>query len=214
VVQGNRIWMLGGKQNPGGSAGFNYCDDAWWTTDGVNWTQQATGWPARTNFGATVHNGRIVLSGGYYGATTLLTDIWARSEAPHVTSVPATTATVGDIYSYDITATGAPIPAISVTGLPPWLVLTGTMLAGTPGAGDVGLSGTITITASSSAGVDTQNFQVDVLAGPPPPPPGLASGKGTGGGGAGCVAGAASLSWLVLFCLPAVWLRRAMKTFA
>jgi hypothetical protein len=88
---------------------------------------------------------------------------------PDITSTPVTTATVGDFYTYDITATGDPTPTISVSNNPAWLTQTGNTLEGTPGAGDVGTTGTITVTATNSEGTDTQNFTIDVLPAPEAP---------------------------------------------
>lgn len=85
--------------------------------------------------------------------------------APTITSTAPTAGLVGATFTYTITATGAPTPNISVTGLPAWLtfdVATGT-ISGTPAAGNVGTTPTITVTASNGVGADaTEPFTVTV----------------------------------------------------
>jgi outer membrane protein assembly factor BamB len=80
--------------------------------------------------------------------------------APTITSAAPTTATVGELYVYAITATGNPAPTYSVSGNPAWLQLSGNILSGTPGA--AGTTGTITVVAENSEGVDTQEFTIGV----------------------------------------------------
>jgi len=83
---------------------------------------------------------------------------------PEITSVPPTTAFVGLEYSYEIRATGRPTPTVTVSGLPAWLAFSGGRISGTPGAGDIGMTGEITVTATSPAGTDSQSFQIEVRA--------------------------------------------------
>ncbi|MFW6369313.1 MAG: putative Ig domain-containing protein, partial [Myxococcota bacterium] len=64
-------------------------------------------------------------------------------EAPVITSSAETEVTEGELYSYEITATGYPEPVIAAGGadgadLPEWLVLEENLLSGTPEAADVG----------------------------------------------------------------------------
>jgi hypothetical protein len=90
------------------------------------------------------------------------------TELPAITSAPALTAQVGALYTYNIVATGSPSPAITASGLPAWLSLVGSTLSGTPSAGDIGLSGAITITASNGLLPNAvQTFQIDVTGQPP-----------------------------------------------
>lgn len=84
-----------------------------------------------------------------------------------ISSTPPTTAQVGVPYIYDVIAGGLPAPAISASGLPAWLSLNGSTLSGTPGAGDIGLTGMISVTATNSGGTDVQDFQIDVQGIPP-----------------------------------------------
>ena len=88
----------------------------------------------------------------------------ASAAAPTITSTAPTSATVGEAYAYSITATGTPTPTIDVTGLPAWLSLSAGAISGTPLAGDVGPTGTITVTASNGVPPDaTQSFTITVF---------------------------------------------------
>lgn len=81
--------------------------------------------------------------------------------APVITSTAPTTAFVGQLYTYTITATGS--PTFSVAGNPAWLTLAGNVLSGTPAAGDIGTAGPITITATNgTAPDDTEVFSITV----------------------------------------------------
>lgn len=82
---------------------------------------------------------------------------------PQFTSAAVTTATAGTQYNYNITYSGAPVPNLTASGLPTWLSLTGNTLSGTPGAADIGTTGTITLTAANGQTPDaTQQFQITV----------------------------------------------------
>lgn len=90
--------------------------------------------------------------------------------APTITSSAPTDATSGTLYSYDITVTGSPFPALSVSGNPAWLTLAGTTLSGTPSDTDVGTAGPITITATNGNAPDaTEVFSINVSAVDTPP---------------------------------------------
>jgi len=92
--------------------------------------------------------------------------------APSFTSTATTSVRAGSAYSYTPAASGTPAPTITPSGLPAWLTWDGTTLSGTPGGGDVGTTGDITLTASNGVSPDaTQVFQVTVSAAPAPPPP-------------------------------------------
>ncbi len=84
------------------------------------------------------------------------------NSAPRITSAPVAAATVGQPYRYQVVAVGEPAPTLSVVG-PAWLSLEGTILQGTPGAGDVGQA-EVTLTASN--GVEpsaVQAFRITVV---------------------------------------------------
>lgn len=161
AVFDNRIWMMGGYWYQG-------LNDCWTTTDGVNWNLQGNAaWPGRSLHVSTVHAGKLwVLGGGWSGDP--FNDAWCfePSSAPQLTSTPQVRVSVGTQYSYTVTATGVPTPTISAAGLPGWLTLTGNTLSGTPGAADIGTTGTITITATNNLGTDDQQFTIGVLDSP------------------------------------------------
>ncbi|MFH1377881.1 MAG: choice-of-anchor Q domain-containing protein [Planctomycetota bacterium] len=94
-----------------------------------------------------------------------------KTAAPMITSTAPMTATVESLYSYSITITGNPAPSLSATGLPAWLSFDGTdTISGTPAVGDVGLSETITITASNGVEPDAiQTFSITVNPAPVAP---------------------------------------------
>jgi hypothetical protein len=89
--------------------------------------------------------------------------------APAITSASSAGFTAGVPGSFEVTATGSPTPALSMTGAPTWLALTdhgdGTAtLAGTPPAGSPAASPySFTVTASNGVPPDaTQAFTLTV----------------------------------------------------
>jgi hypothetical protein len=76
--------------------------------------------------------------------------------APVITSANVAAATEGQPFSYTITASGNPAPAIATgfnaTGLPGWLTRTNNVVSGTPPAGSGTTSVTFTVTAQNSEG--------------------------------------------------------------
>lgn len=103
---------------------------------------------ARTG-AVTLDTNRITASAGCPAAGTP-----SETPAPTITSGAPTTATVGQPYSYTVTATGTPSPTFTATGLPAGLTLDGTtgVVSGTPTAPG---SSTVTITASNGNAPDT-----------------------------------------------------------
>ncbi|MBZ0136168.1 MAG: putative Ig domain-containing protein [Planctomycetes bacterium] len=122
-------------------------------------------------------------------------DIFMRFEpqsAPTITTTPTLDAYVGQLWSYSFAVSGAPIPGVTVLGLPGWLTLNGHTIEGTPGEGDLGTTGMITVQATNGLGSDVQQFQINVLQASPPV-------SGVTGGGGGCATrGDAGLLWLAL----------------
>jgi hypothetical protein len=86
------------------------------------------------------------------------------TSAPTITSIAPTNGKAGTTYSYKITSTGIPKPAISVAGNPQWLLLTDTTLTGVPPS--FGLFGPITITATNILGSSQQTFSITVPSAP------------------------------------------------
>ena len=87
--------------------------------------------------------------------------------APKITSAPAGSALIGQVYTYVLSATGKPDPVFSIEGLPSWLLFDGVRtLSGTPMDDHLGQTGPITVRATNSAGQDTQTFSILVTAEP------------------------------------------------
>ncbi len=123
VVFDNQLWVIGGGtygDDDQNTAGTVY-NEVWSTTDGVNWTQHASGpWPARRYHAVTVYNNNIWVLGGLGpdGPNSDKNDVWYSPDGEHwgqVVNIP-----------WD------PRHALSVYVLNGSLFLTG----GTPDAGD------------------------------------------------------------------------------
>lgn len=127
---------------------------------------------------------------------------------PNIISTPPANAFVGASYSYTIQATGSPTISYSSMGLPAWLTLSGNTLSGTPGAADLGVSGSITITATNTNGNDSQVFTINVQTAP-------AGGGGNDSDDGGCTTAANVAPWLALAALCgllAAWRTRRAST--
>jgi hypothetical protein len=85
-----------------------------------------------------------------------------------ITSSAPPAVVVGQPYTYPVTGTGLPAPTFSFSGLPAWLLFDNVAtISGTPGPADLGMTGTITATATNSGGTDDELFQIDVQGVPP-----------------------------------------------
>lgn len=113
--------------------------------------------------------------------------------APQITSILADTATVGQAYSYTITASSTPAATFSVTGtLPDGLTFSTTTntISGTPTQNGV-FNITLNATNPCANGLDTKVLvltispSIVVTPPPPPPPPSGGCGGNCGGGGGG-----------------------------
>lgn len=116
---------------------------------------------------------------------------------PTIISTPGANAYVGVTYSYTIQATGSPTITYSAMGLPAWLTLTGNTISGTPTAADLGVSGSITLTATNTHGADSQTFTINVLAAP-------VNGKKGKDDDGGCSLASDSAPWLALAVVAAL----------
>ena len=83
---------------------------------------------------------------------------------PTITSAPATTAVVGQLYSYQAAATGSAPIAWSLTSNPGGMTIDGTGLV--TWAPIVAGSETVNVEASNAQGADSQTFTIDVVEGP------------------------------------------------
>ena len=129
-------------------------------------TMTISGTPTADDIGTT---GTIIIraSNGILpeAVRTYAITVSGASVAPNITSTAITTAIIGSQYSYNVTVSGNPTPTVNVSGLPGWLSYnSGTQtISGTPTAGDIGTTGTITITASNGILPDmVQTFSITV----------------------------------------------------
>jgi hypothetical protein len=87
-------------------------------------------------------------------------------EAPRfVSTVPGTTTTAGQPWSYQVEGAGEPPPTLTADNLPDWLSLDADtqLLQGTPGAGDFGTTELVELRLSNGSGPDaTQVFELVV----------------------------------------------------
>ena len=108
--------------------------------------------------------GPITLTAANIAGTATQSFIITVPAIPVITSVAKTNGVLNSLYSYSITATGTPVPEITVSGNPGWLNLSGNILSGTPGT--TGSFGPVTITASNSEGSVQQTFSITVNSAP------------------------------------------------
>jgi hypothetical protein len=80
--------------------------------------------------------------------------------APLITSTPITAGVINSLYTYTIAASGLPVPDLSVSGNPSWIILNGNMLSGTPPS--TGTFGPVIITATNTEGSTQQTFSIIV----------------------------------------------------
>ena len=120
----------------------------------------STGASGLQSYGGTL-SGWVTLPAG--GTTSMGTP----TSAPAFTSASSATATVGVAFSFNVSTTGSPAPAITETGsLPSGIVFTpgangSAVLSGTPAAGTEG-NYPIVLAATNSAGTVSQNFTLTV----------------------------------------------------
>jgi len=83
--------------------------------------------------------------------------------APQITSLPHTTARVGDLYQYTVTAWGTPPPAYALTTSPAGMTIDAVsgLISWTPAVGQEGQRD-VTVSATNPSGTDTQSFTITV----------------------------------------------------
>jgi hypothetical protein len=88
-------------------------------------------------------------------------------EVPSITSTPVLDASVGQLYTYDVDATGHPAPTYSLIENPDGMTINAAtgVIEWTPAAEDVG-GNPVTVKALNSAGEDQQSFTIQVSPGP------------------------------------------------
>ena len=72
----NRLWIIGG------AARFEFADDIWSSTDGVNWIKETNnaGFISRGNHTSVVFNNKIWVIGGHGNSGELLNDVWSSTD--------------------------------------------------------------------------------------------------------------------------------------
>ena len=87
------------------------------------------------------------------------------NEAPTITSIPVTTAVVGDSYSYDVDATGSPTPTYSLTTKPATMTIDSNsgVISWTPTSDDADNNPhSVTVEATNTEGTDAQSYEIIV----------------------------------------------------
>jgi hypothetical protein len=86
VVFDNKMWVMGGNRNPP----FQYLNDVWYSTDGVNWTQATAnaGWSARDGHTLVVFHDTMWMMGGY-DASGQKNDVWYSTNGVNWTQATA-----------------------------------------------------------------------------------------------------------------------------
>ena len=109
-----------------------------------------------------------VTSAGLAPRTVSVTALDNNNSAPVITSTPVTSGTAGARYSYDVNATGNPVPTYSLTVMPSGMTInasTGLISWTPPGPGSFG----VTVVAANGVTPNaTQSYTISVAADAPP----------------------------------------------
>jgi hypothetical protein len=90
AVFNNRLWVIGGRVEIGGSSGNGLKNDVWSSADGINWTlvTPSADFGPRSDMGVAVFDNRLwVIAGGEEG--NLKNDVWSSSDGMNWTQVTA-----------------------------------------------------------------------------------------------------------------------------
>jgi hypothetical protein len=83
IVYNNRLWVIGGQNNPTGVSGaIEKLNDVWSSADGVTWQQEiaAAAFTARSGHGTFVLNGKLWVIGGCISASICMNDVWSSND--------------------------------------------------------------------------------------------------------------------------------------
>lgn len=83
VVFNNRLWVIGGLNNPtGDGAPIVRLNDVWSSADGITWRQEtaAAAFTPRSNPAVTAFGGKLWLFGGCTSSTTCTNDVWSSDD--------------------------------------------------------------------------------------------------------------------------------------
>jgi len=100
VVYNNKMWVIGGRENI--TEINDYCNDVWYSSDGVTWTQAtaSAGWSARMDHTSVVYDGKMWVIG-----SGVKNDVWYSSDIYF--SLGTLTSTVLDNTDFNITSATA-----------------------------------------------------------------------------------------------------------
>ncbi|MCA9140059.1 MAG: tandem-95 repeat protein [Planctomycetales bacterium] len=149
-------------------------------TDAVQQYDPTTNaWSIQTPLPAAVYShaaafdagNRIVVAGGFDAAGIATASVYRTQDlsipdiAPVMTSSPKTTASLDTFYTYDVNASGNPVPTYSLAAAPTGMTIDGTtgLISWQPVAGQEGLHSVI-VEASNRAGTVQQPFDITVVA--------------------------------------------------
>ncbi len=89
IVYGNKMWVMGGRDNGSCSSSTGLCNDIWFSTDGTNWsqtTQHAT-WTGRRDAASIVYDNKMWIMGGgdnsgacTDGTDNICADVWSSTD--------------------------------------------------------------------------------------------------------------------------------------
>lgn len=155
-------WMI----QPGGTGSFSNL------SNGSSYSGVTTDTLTVSNATAGMNGDRfqVVVSNGVSPNATSSAAALTVTQTPAFTSAASANFVVGQTTSFTVTASGAPAPTLSVSGLPGsgWLSFNTTtgVLSGSPTSTDA--NATITLTATNSAGTVNQSFTASVVTSTPP----------------------------------------------
>jgi len=125
---------------------------------GIDYSQYPPGdmW----DWGHPYATGYTKMAAVWYDALVKLLPVCVQ-EAPTIVSSPAITATVDQLYTYDVAATGNPVPTYTLTISPTGMTIITTtgLISWTPTATG---SFSVTVEAVNAAGTDSQDFAITV----------------------------------------------------
>ena len=130
----------------------------------IQWT------PAAAQIGANAVTARVTDQGGLFATQAYTIDVAAGNQAPAITSLPVTTATEGQLYTYDVEANdpdAGDTLTFSLDAAPAGMTIdpVSGLIQWTPAAGQVGLNFVVPRVTDASGLFATQSFNIDVAAG-------------------------------------------------
>ena len=151
--------------------------------------------------------GRLVVIGGVDANNASVAAVWLSPQAdapPIIVTTPATFATVGQAYGYQVNASGKPAPNYLLTAEPAGMTINGDsgLISWTPTAAQIG-NQTVAVKAYNTAGDAQQTFTIAVAPPTPAAPTGLAVSNVTANGATltwNAVTGATSYRIFEVFC--------------